>query len=407
MDDAANPVIRVGGSDDDVAYLRSPLAVRERSRRLYARALDGRSDHFRVRLDRLAVIAAYVLDGVPPPCASTRKRVPHGRLRHFDVGGRTRTAELDAKLAREPLAERVRAKIDLVALSVLLDAGAGDAWCYRERDVVHRRSEGLAIASYDAFVRGAFSNDGARLRVEADRLASLDEAALASIFQVTAENPLAGLAGRVRLAANLARAMKDQPGVFGPDGRPGGLLDVLGPHPTATEIVSLVLRTLARVWPTSCVVGGEPIGDAAVHGALGEGVDAVVPFHKLAQWLAYSLVEPLAEGGVRVRDLDALTGLAEYRNGGLFLDLGALELVDEVIGRPLCGGEELVVEWRALTVALLDELTPRLQSIGGGPERFAPGEIEALTWSAGRRAAIERRPNGAPPFPLRLDGTVF
>lgn len=397
------PVMSVAGSDADVAYLRSVRAVRERSRALYDRALGGRSDHFRIHPERLDAIGAYVLEGVVRP-RPTNARVPHGRLRHFDVGGRRRTRELDDRLAGVSPEERVRAKIDLVALSVLLDAGAGDAWTYREGDVVHRRSEGLAIASYDAFVRGAFANDGASLRVEADRLASLDAGALATIFQVTPENPLAGLSGRARLAANLAQAMRDQPDVFGPSGRPGGVLDVVGAAPSATDIVALVLRTLARVWPSSCLVAGEPIGDAGVHPALGEGVTSVVPFHKLAQWLAYSLVEPLSEGGVRVRDIDALTGLAEYRNGGLFLDLGALEVRPEDAARTLRGGDEIVVEWRALTVSLLDELHPRLQLC---TDRFAPGEIEALTWSAGRRAAMERRPNGAPPLRLELDGTVF
>ena len=42
-----------------------------------------------------------------------------------------------------------------------------------------------------------------------------------------------------------------------------------------------------------------------------------MPFHKLSQWLAYSLIEPLEEAGIAVTGLDELTALAEYRNGGL------------------------------------------------------------------------------------------
>ncbi len=49
-----------------------------------------------------------------------------------------------------------------------------------------------------------------------------------------------------------------------------------------------------------------------------------MPFHKLSQWLAYSLLEPLEAAGLAVTDLDELTGLPEYRNGGLLLDLGVL-----------------------------------------------------------------------------------
>jgi hypothetical protein len=56
-----------------------------------------------------------------------------------------------------------------------------------------------------------------------------------------------------------------------------------------------------------------------------------VPFHKLSQWLAYSLVEVFEEAGVPVHGLDELTGLPEYRNGGLFLDLGVLALRDPAL----------------------------------------------------------------------------
>ena len=50
----------------------------------------------------------------------------------------------------------------------------------------------------------------------------------------------------------------------------------------------------------------------------------LMPLHKLSQWLAYSLIEPLQNAGIRVTEIDGLTGLAEYRNGGLFVDNGVL-----------------------------------------------------------------------------------
>ena len=49
-----------------------------------------------------------------------------------------------------------------------------------------------------------------------------------------------------------------------------------------------------------------------------------MPFHKLSQWLVYSLIEPLAAAGFNVTAIDGLTGLAEYRNGGLFIDSGVI-----------------------------------------------------------------------------------
>lgn len=50
----------------------------------------------------------------------------------------------------------------------------------------------------------------------------------------------------------------------------------------------------------------------------------MVPFHKLTQWLTYSLLEPIEALGVRVRDISLLTALSEYRNGGFMLDIGLL-----------------------------------------------------------------------------------
>ena len=63
------------------------------------------------------------------------------------------------------------------------------------------------------------------------------------------------------------------------------------------------------------------------------------------------------------------TGLAEYRNGGLFVDMGVLSLKEESLaeglqrssntgdGLPCFGAsDDEIVEWRAMTIALLDKL---------------------------------------------------
>lgn len=52
--------------------------------------------------------------------------------------------------------------------------------------------------------------------------------------------------------------------------------------------------------------------------------DGLLPFHKLTQWLTYSLLEPLEESGLKIVGLDQLTGLPEYRNGCLLLDFDLL-----------------------------------------------------------------------------------
>lgn len=55
--------------------------------------------------------------------------------------------------------ERARRVIDVIFVSVLLDAGAGDDWKYSEQDLKVGRSEGLAVASFHAFKAGIFGKD--------------------------------------------------------------------------------------------------------------------------------------------------------------------------------------------------------------------------------------------------------
>ena len=126
----------------------------------------------------------------------------------------------------------------------------------------------------------------------------------------------------------------------------------------------------------------------------------------------YNLVQRMGEldAGLEIRDIGGLTGLAEYRNGGLLLDTEVLKLkqpgADDLSYQP---GHELIVEWRALTVALLDELAGLVRAELGLPEQGFPlaKVLEGGTWAAGRRIAAERRAGGGPPLNIESDGSVF
>jgi len=339
---------------------------------------------------------------------------------------------------------------------VLLDAGAGDAWRYVEPDTgcALARSEGLAAASLRAFEAGAFSSDPARpLGADAAGLAALDPERLAAAFQVGPDNPLVGFAGRVDLLRALGAAIADAPTVF-PGGRPGGLLDHLaagsasgptgdaprgiterseespvgvGSDPdgltgeaggnaprgiVAAALLRALLDGLAPIWPGRIELGGVNLGDVWRHPAAGgTGPSAgLVPFHKLSQWLAYSLFEPLERTGRRIAQPGTLTGLPEYRNGGLFIDLGVLvPRRDDIRAAVHAPGDEVVVEWRALTVALLDRVAEAVcLRLGKTPAELPLARVlEGGTWAAGRAVARERRPGGGPPLHIRSDGTVF
>ncbi len=395
--------------------LRSPATIRERCANILAAVEAGESSHWTVDAAQLDAAADEVAQ-------VTRSRYPslavpmHDRAGHFEAGGVRRGEELARLLDGHDRAGRARALIDLVTVSVLLDAGAGADWRYAEAEsgASFTRSEGLAVASLRAFIAGAFSSHPrVPYRADAARLRTIDTAALAAMFQVRADNPLVGLPGRAELMQRLGAALTADHDRFGADGRPGALFDHLGAAGTvrAEDILRALLVGLAPIWPAGSRFEGRPVGDAWPHRhAGGSGPTAGwVPFHKLTQWLTYSLAMPFAAGGVRVVEFDALTALPEYRNGGLLIDTGVIVARDPaLLAQRLVPGDEAVVEWRALTVALIDRLAPQVRQRlkRSASELPLASILEGGTWAAGR-ALAQRLRGGLPPLQIDSDGTVF
>ncbi len=388
--------------------LLSAAAVRERAHEMLDLAIEGRVDGWRVDMTRLGDAAELTAE-------VTRQAYPdldipfHARWRHF-IAGKPKLPPAD-----QP-AERARAAFDLVILSVLLDAGSGPGWHYRDGDVTFTRSEGLAVASQRMFEGGNFAADDEGGRADGSVLATLTTETLSFGFQAGETNPLAGLDGRAALIRRLGAQAMARPDLF-PGGRPGGLYDVLasrvmGGKLPAAAILELLLEALGPIWQDRLVVGGIALGDCWRHPAIrrDDATDGLVPLHKLSQWLAYSLIEPLQVAGIEVVDIDGLTGLAEYRNGGLFVDTGVLQVLDPGDSeRSHHVSDPLIVAWRAMTVALLDRMAPQVRELLGVSVANFPlaRMLEGGSWAAGRRIARQRRGDGGPPFHIISDGTVF
>lgn len=404
-------------ADHPATPLLSARAVRARSHAVLDHVAAGRSPHWRWEPSRLAQTVAAVVETTRASYPDLRVPV-HSRWRHFEAGGVDRWAALAdaAGLAGEAQRlERARVRIDLVIPSVLLDAGAGAAWHYDDAAHGQRlsRSEGLGVASFDWFVRGGWSADAAApLRTDAAALAAVTPDALADAFQVGADNPLVGLDGRAALLRRLGEVMAATPAVFGAPARLGNLLDFLlmqseGDRIDADVVLGTLLRALGPVWPGRLSLEGVNLGDCWHHPATADGW---MPFHKLTQWLTYSLLEPLADAGLHVTGLDALTGLPEYRNGGLLLDTGLLMPASGALPTVLLSVDDpAIVEWRAVTVAALDLIADGVRAtLGLSAEAFPLAcVLEGGTWATGRRLAAARRPGGAPPLNIASDGTVF
>ena len=145
----------------------------------------------------------------------------------------------------------------------------------------------------------------------------------------------------------------------------------------------------------------------------GEGSRAgFLPLHKLSQWLSYSLLHPLAVAGLRVmrhRRADRPCRVSQRRVVRR-RRRAACPSTQTCWARRTRSASEVVVEWRALTVALLDRLAPlvRERARRWTQERLPLAAVlEGGTWAAGRELARGLRADGGPPIRVLSDGTVF
>jgi len=238
-------------------------------------------------------------------------------------------------------------------------------------------------------------------------------------FQVSDKNPLVGAEGRVQLLNNLARSLENKE-IFN-EARPGHILDYLlnrhGRKIKAVHVLEAVLKGFGSIWPGRLQAKVHDhlvnLGDVWIYPPLAESeskIKALVPFHKLSQWMTYSLIEPIREAGIEVSGVEELTGLAEYRNGGLMMDSGLIQLRNpELAKKAWAPDSELIIEWRALTIVLLDLIGERVQKkLGQSAEDFPLAKVlEGGTWWAGRGLAQKLRVGAVPPLNIMSDGTVF
>lgn len=404
-----------------ITYLRTPEAIRERCDRIFNLACQDQLNNFRVDLTQLDKCADYVI-------SVTLEQYPtldipfHSRWQHFQVGDVPRLAELDQMLAGLTPLEKAKVKFDLAIISVLLDAGAGANWQYTEPEtsLIFSRSEGLAVCSFRLFCQGFFSsNPDFPWQADTRGLYQINVQTLAQGFQVSPENTLVGLEGRLELLQRLGQVLDRDSQLFGIDSpRPGNMVDYLWQNQVnkevikATSVFNTILEGLGDIWPGRNTISGINLGDIWPHYLLKSDRlgDEYIPFHKLSQWLTYSLLEPLQELGLNIIGLDDLTGLAEYRNGGLFIDMELIKIKNPLIlQQQHLPGSEIIVEWRALTISLLDKVAQVIQEKLNLNTSELPlvKLLQGGTWAAGRKIAKELRKDGAPPIKIKSDGTVF
>lgn len=329
---------------------------------LLPHAISNKLKHFIYDEDNFHKTADYVTDVIIANYPDLD--IPyHSRLRHFP--------DEYKKLDLESL-------IELVVISVLLDAGSGPDWVFTDPDTntMFTKSEGLGIASYRMYTKFRFPT----------------EQQFAESFQISGTNKLSGFNNRYGMLRCLSNSEN-------------------GNSPL-TQITKFFLTEQT----------GDSVSMEVIFYKLKLALSDVLPddvvtykgyefcFYKLLQWLCYSLWEVLEIHGYKVSDTDMLTGLPEYRNGGLLVDLGALVPRDPTVyERQHEVSSEFIAEWRAMTVVLLDQIAMLIRHRLKKSHAELPLSkiLQGGTWYAGRKIAAELRADGAPPFTVISTGTVF
>ncbi|GAV54497.1 hypothetical protein ZYGR_0AM00350 [Zygosaccharomyces rouxii] len=426
-------------------FFKSIRSVRDTTGPVYQLIRNqGEGNYYKLDESKLDQVAEYLCKIIARDYGIDYDSIPpHGRWQHLNAGGHLRVEQLVDQWRATHIdeIEISRRLVDLLVVSVLVDAGAGNLWKYgASATESYSRSEGLAVASYYLFVDGEFSNDlKVKCQVNGQRLKNFTMDQFVRGFQISEENPLNGAEGRLQLIQKLGESLLAHPEVFGSDARPGGIVDYLKKETSTDNCIDLndvwkaLMDGFVTIWPQGrATIQGQPLGDSwSLDTKLKTGKDwdddflnSLVTFHKLTQWLCYSLLVPLEKYGFKfqISNKELQTGLPEYRNGGLFYDFGVIALKPEHLKRGLALSETLgnkepiptftaedgaIVEWRCLTIGLLDELhelvNKRLKTT-----LTLPQVIEAGSWKAGREIAAEKRPvTRGPPIELQSDGTVF
>lgn len=434
--------------EDKVEYLQTLEAVRERCNMVLEMGEQGGLRNFTLDMSKLPDAAEMILQlierdyGVVDDDDSVKRTLkiipPHGRWRHFGDENVKKLIEELKGIWDGDMQQVTKSVLDLFVVAVLLDAGAGDSWEFHDDGKIFTRSEGLAVATFCMFRAGHFSSSSERrLQVDSKALKNLTKENIMAGFQANDDsNPLLGIQGRLELLKRLGNVLEQQGSFFPKDSngysRPGALLDYLLQNRSTLHSVNidvlwkLVIHGFGGVWPEArSKLNGIALGDVWRCEIL---QDHLLPFHKLSQWLTYSLMEPITKlMEINFENVEKMTGLAEYRNGGLFVDLGIITLKDDVrnVGIEMAQrvadkedflvplfppDSQVIIEWRALTVALIDRLAIIVRDrLHTDCHDFPLAKLlEAGTWKAGRVIAKRLRPTtGGPPIAIISDGTLF
>ena len=351
-----------------VEHLHRLDVIRERAWMLLAAAERGQSDHFVPSAEAIGTVAVALADSIRADDAAVKGTAPpplanlwHGMRRHQPGA----LAALGDALAGGDGLERARSGADLAALHRIIEPIGLDASSPALDALVRHFAAGGwsgragAVALDAPGIRRALAGDGA---------VAIPDALMAKLAE----------GGRRQRLEQLAAGLERAPDQLGLDGRFGSLLEGLvaesagsggigdstGQIP-AQLLVDRLAPLIDPITASTVRIGGSLAGDVWRH-PLAWAEDRsreLVPFHSLLLALVLDLVEPLEEASAPLADLDQLPVPADRVLAAQMLRLGLVRSRHPAVARlrhpP---GSDIVVELRALSVALCERLADRLRA---------------------------------------------
>ncbi len=394
--------------------LFSVHSIRIKCHQIFDLTLENKTN-FKLNLHKLDDVAQLV-------CQVILKHYPqlnipfHSLWSHFYSNKSNKMQEFSEKTENYSHKEIIKAKLTLIIMNALLEGPSGIRWRYKIDKKEYTRAEGQSMACFRMFMDGFFSNHVNKpLRVDGQKLKNITLDNLQKEFQSGENNLLIGMEERLKTLHNLGNLLENNHEYFGNNqGHLGNLLDYIleisscyNNTLSCANIFKIMHGAFGSLLYNYATYEGMNLGDVWHYQPFGNNLSAFIPFHKRLQWITYSILEPLTEQGLSISKISELTGLAEYRNGGLMLDSGLLELKDhQLADLTHTLDSEVIIEWRALTIILLDKLAKIVaQKLGKTMVEFPLARVlEGGTWLAGRELAQKLREDASAPLKVQNFG---
>jgi len=374
---------RVPEDDDAVEHLHRLDVVRERAWMLLAAAERNQSDHFQLSPEAVDTVAVALARAIretwgeaPPPLANLWHRLE----RHHPAALESLAETLRRGPGGDDALERARSGADLALLHRVMTPSSPAGGDPALPALVAHLAAGGCTAS------------GAGARLDAPGLRRL----LANDGSLPPPEPLAQRLAEAdvrRRLETLAQGLEQAPELYGIEGRFGDLLDRLpttnGNGVTPQQLVDTLAPLIDPITASTVRIGGRLAGDVWRH-PLAWAEDRsreIVPFHCLLLALVLDLVAPLEEAGRGLEQLDQLPVPADRALATTMLRLGLVRPRHAAVARlrhpP---GSDIVVEIRALSLALAERLVDRLRAELGRTVHDLPVAriVEPLAQLAGK-----------------------